>query len=114
MPIRASFLTVTLLLASSCAVLAQSNGRDENSNVENPTQQAQSQQPLQRMDIKTFTGKITKHGNAYVLYDMNTNLVFELDNQPLAKKFMAKEVSVVGQLMPPGSKIHVQKIVRAQ
>jgi hypothetical protein len=106
--------TLALMLCLSITAFAQQNGQDEGSQVERPSNSAQSQQPLQRMDLKTFTGKITKHNGSYVLYDMATNLVYELDNQELAKKYKSKEVSVLGQLTPPGNTIHVSKIVRAQ
>jgi hypothetical protein len=110
------FLLSSVLVASFSLnpAAAQKNGVDESSPAEPPSPSVNSTQPLQRMGLQTFTGKITKHGNTYVLYDMNTNLTLNLDNQALAAKYISKDVSVVGQLLPPGSTIHVEKILRAK
>ena len=94
--------------------IAQTHGVDEASPAQPPTSSVNSEQPLQRMNVRTFTGKIAKHGKDYVLFDMATNLTFGLDNQSLASKYLGKEVSVLGQLVPPGNTIHVNKIERAQ
>ena len=110
--ILSCILSVNLFIALSA--IAQTNGVDEGSPAERPTPSVNSEQPLQRMNVKTFTGKITKHGNDYVLYDMATNLVIKLDNQSLASKYFGKEVSVVGQLVAAENTIHVSKIVRAK
>ncbi|HZQ67748.1 MAG TPA: DUF5818 domain-containing protein [Terriglobales bacterium] len=110
--IPASLLSLVFCLSLSAA--AQTNGVDMNSQAERPTPSANSEQPLRRMDVKTFTGKVTRHSNGYVLYEMATGLVYKLDNQSEAKRFMGKDVSVVGQLVPPGEAIHVNKIERAK
>lgn len=113
---RNRILCCLLILAFSLPfyAVAQTNGVDEASHSQPPTPSVNSEQPLQRMNIKTFTGKITKHGKDYVLYDMATNLIFKLDNQSQASKYVGKEVSVVGQLVPPENTIHVSKIERAK
>jgi len=105
-----------LLLLACCFVhslIAQTNGVDETSPAQPPTSSVNSEQPLQRMNVKTFTGKITKHGKDYALYDMATNLTLKLDTPSLASKYLGKEVSVVGQLDASQNLIHVQKMERA-
>ena len=111
---RGHILSVCLLLACCLPASTQNNGANQNSPAEHPNLPSNPEQPLQSNTVETFTGKITRHGNEYVLYDMPTNLVFKLDNQDEAKKYFGKDVSVVGQLLSPGSTIHVNKIVRAK
>jgi hypothetical protein len=111
---RNLMLSCVLFVAVSLSLpaISQTSGVGETSPAQPPTSSVNSEQPLQR--DKTFTGKITKHGKDYVLYDMATNLTLRLDNQSLASKYLGKEVSVLGQFVAAGNMIHVTKVEPAQ
>ena len=87
---------------------------DQSTLAQQPKPSSTENQPMQRMDLKDFVGKLVKapSGN-YVLVSSSTMITYEIDNQKLAKEYAYQEVTVIGQLLPPGNMIHVQRITRA-
>jgi uncharacterized protein DUF5818 len=59
--------------------------------------------------IQTFTGTITKEGDAYVLKVSDASS-YKLDDQDKAKQYEGQRVRVFGILESSGGLIHVQKI----
>lgn len=58
---------------------------------------------------RTFTGKIVKDGDKYVL-EVANNTTYQLDAQDNAKQYQDKHVRVVGQLDLRSDTIHVERI----
>jgi hypothetical protein len=84
---------------------------DQPSQSQAPTPSSQMNQPMQRVDLKQFTGKIYPDSTGQlILLDPPTRITYFLDNQQLARKFRGKEVTVKGYLIPPGKTIHVKEI----
>ena len=72
---------------------------------------ADMNQPMQRLNLKAFNGKIIKKPTGkYVLEGQSTQITYFLDDQKIAKHFSGHEVIVHGNLIPPGSTIHVKSI----
>lgn len=108
------WLVFGLMLVSVLAVLGSAaQVLDQSTQAQRPKPSSTYNQPMQRMDLKYFTGKIVKTAEGkLVLLNSPTMITYQLDNQKLAKKFVGKEVTVEGQLIPPGNAIHVRNIVR--
>ena len=77
---------------------SQSQGQDPSAQ-QQPAEQAQ-----------TFTGKISKKGDKYVLRDASSQMTYALDDQDKAKSFDGKDVKVIGTLDAQTSTIHVADI----
>lgn len=73
-----------------------------------PTSQAQDQAPDAVQD-QTFTGKIVKDGNRYVL-KVSSNTAYQLAEQSSAKQYENQDVKIVGTLETATNTIHVVKI----
>lgn len=78
---------------------------------------AAQQQPPQPGDgqaapseTKTFTGKIVKTGDKFVLSDVASKTTYELDDQMKAQSFLNKTVKVTGVLDAATGVIHVSVI----
>ncbi len=69
---------------------------------------AQQQQPAEQ--AQTFTGKISKHGDKYILRDTAAKMTYDLDDQDKAKSFEGKDVQVTGTLDAQTNTIHVADI----
>lgn len=67
------------------------------------------QAPSQPVATQTFTGKILKDGDKYVL-KVSSSTTYQLDEQSGAKQYEDKDVKVVGTLDAGGNTIHVTKI----
>ena len=76
--------------------------------------QAQPQQQPDQSQTKsaTFTGKIVRNGDQYMLRD-SSGQVFGLDDSEKAKPFEGKTVKVTGQLDEQAKVIHVENIEAA-
>lgn len=86
---------------------------DQATQAQSPKPSADMDQPMQRVNLKAFNGKIIKKPSGrYVLEGQATQITYFLDNQKIAKDFAGKEVIVHGNLIPPGSTIHVKNIER--
>ena len=112
--IRTWKLFAVVLGMVSCLPFAVGQSRvDQATPMQKPKPSADMNQPLQRLNLKAFNGKIIKKptGN-YVLYGLSTQITYFLDNQKIAKNFVGNEVIVHGNLIPPGSTIHVTSIER--
>src|ERR1700690_2533389 len=72
------------------------------------TQQPAPPQTQQPMPSQTFTGKIVKSGEKFILKAGSTN--YQLDDQNSAKQYEGKDVRIVGTVGAGGDTIHVAKI----
>ena len=70
------------------------------------SQQERQQQP----EVKTFTGRIFKNGEKFVLEDPAMNTSYQLDDQKKAEKYEGKNVKVTGTLDAQNNVIHVHAI----
>jgi hypothetical protein len=74
-----------------------------------PTQSASPQSPIPQTSTETFTGRIVRAGDKYVLKAAGNN-VYQLDEQDSAKRFEDKDVRVIGTLDKASNTIHVVRI----
>jgi hypothetical protein len=73
-----------------------------------PVQQGDEQKPAP--ETRTFTGKIVKSGDMFVLSDEQNKATYKLDNQKMAKEFVDRDVKVIGVLDESAGIIHVSAI----
>jgi len=73
---------------------------------------AQQQSSQNQSKTGTFTGKIVRNGDTYVLHD-SSGATFGLDDPERAKAFEGKVVKVTGQLDEQSRVIHVDNIESA-
>jgi len=66
-------------------------------------------QPSQQQSTQTFTGKIVKAGDKYVL-KVSGNTTYQLDGQSGAKQYEDQDVRVIGTLDADSNTIRVVKI----
>lgn len=76
---------------------------------------ATQQQPMQPGDqnaasATTFSGKITKSGDKFVLSDVDSKTTYQLDDQQKAQAFLNKSVKVTGVLDASTGTIRVSAI----
>ena len=78
----------------------------------NPTAQQQPMQPDDQAaaSMKTFSGKIMKSGDKFVLTDVNSKTTYQLDDQQKAEDFLNKTVKVTGVLDASTGTIRVTAI----
>lgn len=69
-----------------------------------------NQQEQQQPEVKTFTGKISKNGQKFVLEDPTVTTPYQLDDQKKAQQHEGKNVKVTGTLDAQNNVIHVQAI----
>jgi len=74
-------------------------------------QPAQPPSPHARQQTRsqTFTGKIVRNGEKYVL-KVSSNTTYQLDEQSSAEHYQDKEVKIVGTVEPGSNTIHVVRI----
>ncbi len=73
----------------------------------------QQNQASPDQQVQTFTGKISKSGDQYVLEGGSGTTPYQLDDQQTASKFAGKKVMVTGTLDATNNLIHVQGIQEA-
>lgn len=61
-------------------------------------------------ETKTFTGKIVRAGDKFVLSDAQGKMTYQLDDQQKAQEFVNKNVKVTGVLDPSTGMIRVSAI----
>jgi hypothetical protein len=66
----------------------------------------------QTQDELAFTGHIEQEKGTLVLKDPVTKLTYQLDDQPRARKFIARQVKVIGKLQMKSNTIQVSRIER--
>jgi hypothetical protein len=71
--------------------------------------QAQQQQALELAQSQTFTGKIVKDGDKYVLKSAG-NTTYQLAEQNNAKQYGGQDVKIVGTLDAASNTIRITKI----
>ena len=59
--------------------------------------------------MQTFTGTVLKSANQYLLRSAD-NVTYQLDDQEQAKRYVGKEVLIIGSLDETNGMIHVQEI----
>ncbi len=99
--INAWLLAAALAIGSAASAIplrSQSQGQDPGAQ-EQPAQQAQ-----------TFTGKISRKGDKYILRSSSDNMTYDLDDQEKARPFAGKDVKVTGTLDAQTNTIHVAEI----
>jgi Protein of unknown function (DUF5818) len=82
-----------------------------------PEAQPSTQQPDQGQQgemqkhpaMQTFTGTVLKSASQYLLRSAD-NVTYQLDDQEQAKKYVGKEVLIIGSLDETNGMIHVQEI----
>lgn len=63
--------------------------------------------------IRTFLGTITKNGDQFVLSELKTHKLYELDDQVAASKFANQNVTITGTLDTVKNIIRIQSITEA-
>jgi uncharacterized protein YdeI (BOF family) len=76
-------------------------------------QRAAQEQSSDQNQVRAFTGTVTKTGDRYALREDTSQIVFDLDDQTSACKFVGRKVKVTGTLDAVSNKIHVQTIEQA-
>ena len=82
-----------------------------------PEAQQSTQQPAQGQQgdmqkhpaMQSFTGTVLKSASQYLLRSAD-NVTYQLDDQEQAKKYVGKEVLIIGSLDETNGMIHVQEI----
>ena len=98
-------LTASVFLSSQL-MRAQSPDPSQNGASQQQGMQPENQTSTQ----KTFTGKITKSGDKYVLTDTSSKTSYQLDDQDKATSFVNKNVKVTGTLDAATGTIRVASI----
>ena|SRR5215469_15154393 len=79
---------------------------------QSPAPTAASSSADQTQDELAFTGRIEEEKGTLVLKDPVTKLTYQLDDQPRARKFMARQVRVIGKLEMRSNTIQISRIER--
>lgn len=112
--LTAALLACALPLATACSADQQKQRPDPlpatlatlyHQNIQHERQQ----QP----EVKTFTGRISKSGEKFVLEDATAKASYQLDDQKKAQQYQGKNVRVTGTLDAENNMIHVQAIEEA-
>jgi hypothetical protein len=84
---------------------------DANSSANSTTQERPMQPDNENAaSAKTFSGKIVKSGDKFVLTDADSKTIYQLDDQQKAQSFLNKIVKVTGVLDPSTGTIRVSAI----
>jgi Protein of unknown function (DUF5818) len=77
-------------------------------------QQQQSSVPTsddnETQQALAFTGRVTSEQGRLVLNDPVTKMSYQLDDQTKAKRYVGKQVKVIGKLEMKSNKIHIDSI----
>ena len=76
-------------------------------------QQREQEQQQQQPQVKSFTGKISKAGEKFVLEEETLRTSFQLDDPKKAQPYQGKRVVITGILDAQHNVIHVQAIEEA-
>ena len=78
---------------------------------ENPPPSWRTPQPQTTPgEMRTFSGRIARAGNKYVLEDSSAKVSYFLDDQKSARKFDGQKVTITGTLDKQSNVLHVEKI----
>ena len=99
------FVVALALIFVAAPALANTNALPVTSTPTQAQSQAQNQDQVQ-----TFTGKIAKSGDKFVLVDQTGQGSFDLDDQQRASQYEGKKVKITGTLDQAKGMIHVQSI----
>ncbi len=78
--------------------------------VQSRVQAAGISQTTPQPEAKTFTGRILKSGENFVLSDLVTKARYLLDNQDEARPYEGKNVKVTGTIDVANNMIHIETI----
>ena len=103
------FAVVAGLALLAMPAIAQSpTTPDANTTQQAPPQPSGDQNSASNQ--KTFTGKIVKNGDQFVLSDAQDKMTYQLDDQRQAEKYLNKNVKVTGVLDSATGTIRVSSI----
>ncbi len=106
-------LLLIALLAGFCLIQPQLNAQQDRPPTAQQPQPDMSSQPAtmnQASDSQTFTGKITKSGEKFVLKDSAGKSTYVLDDQDKAKQFVGQSVQITGTLDAESKTIRISSI----
>jgi len=107
-------LTVaTASLAIASALMAASPAATPVAADQNQQAQSQQQEKQETPQLKSYTGTISKEGDAFMLKDDAGKSSYRLDDQQSASKFEGRRVKVTGTLDAENNLIKVQSIEEA-
>jgi Protein of unknown function (DUF5818) len=101
------------LVGGFCLIQPQLNAQQDRPPAAQEQQPDTSSQPAmmnQASDSQTFTGKITKSGEKFVLKDSASKSTYVLDDQGKAKQFVGQTVQVTGTLDAQSNTIRISSI----
>jgi flagellar basal body-associated protein FliL len=104
----AALALVVLWLSQSSAATQAANPNSSPAAQEQTVPQPDS--PAAATEVQTFTGKIVKSGEKFVLKDTASKTTYQLDDQEKAKEYAGKSVKVSGTLDASTSMIRVSNI----
>ena len=104
-------LLLTALTAALCLASQPNFSQRISGTTHNPTTQQQPMQPEDRSpsSVNSFSGKIIRSGNRFVLA-ASDNTTYQLDDQQKAQDFFNKSVKVTGSLDASRGTIRVRAI----
>jgi hypothetical protein len=102
-------ITAGLCLAGSSAIAQSSPSPNQDATAQQEPA-GQPDAPDAASEAKMFTGKIMKTGDRLVLSDPESKTTYQLDDQQKARKFVNKNVKVIGVLDASTGVIRVSAI----
>lgn len=107
--LRVVFPAVLLIAGLGYLAATAQNSKPYNDvSAQDQMQQPDNQKPAAEM--KTFAGKIVKHGSALILSDQDGKTTYQLDDQQKAREFVNKDVKITGVLDASTGMIRVSAI----
>lgn len=88
----------------------RAQGKNQQSQAQSPTPSTASSAADRTQDELAFTGRVDNENGALVLKDPVTKLTYQLDDQQRARKFIGKQVKVIGKLEMRSNTIQVSRI----
>jgi hypothetical protein len=62
------------------------------------------------LDVRTLSGKITRKSGKFIFHEDYLNVMYTLDDQQAAKKFVGRNVLLTGTVDAKTNAVHVHKI----
>ncbi len=62
------------------------------------------------LDVRTFSGKITRKAGKFIFREDHLNVIYTLDDEQGARKFLGKKVLLTGTVDGRTNVVHVHKI----
>jgi len=115
-------MRILLLIAASSIVLSPMSSACAHQYNPAHSQTAGSQKPsqtrtesppageVQTQESLAFTGRVVKVQTQFVLHDPTTKVSYQLDDQSKAKRYVGKQVKVIGRLEMNSNTIRIDSI----